>query len=162
MAHPELALRSSRVELYKRAAGILVRPGNPKHIHSLQDLAKPGIKILDVNGAGQLGLWEDLAGQTNSIAGIESNIASTFGNSALGIDAWKKDSSYDAWITFASWHYRLPEITDLVSIKGTGTVYRGTPVEVSATTKHQQRVKQFMELLQSAEGHAIFRKWGWE
>ncbi|WP_345947752.1 substrate-binding domain-containing protein [Mucilaginibacter sp. PAMB04274] len=162
IAHPDLALRTSRIELYKRAAGILVRPGNPKHIHSLQDLAKPGIKILDVNGAGQLGLWEDLAGQTNSIAGIASNIAGTFGNSALGIDAWKMDKSYDAWVTFSSWHYRLREITELVPITGTGAVYRGTPVEMSATSKRQHQVKQFMELLRSPEGHAIFKKWGWE
>jgi len=55
--HPGMVDAATRVELYKRRAAILVRSGNPKQITSLKDLAKPGIKVLDVNGAGQLGLW---------------------------------------------------------------------------------------------------------
>src|SRR5271168_662582 len=54
------ALVPSTVQpLYLRPAGILVRPGNPKHIAGFLDLLRPGIKIMVVNGAGQVGLWED-------------------------------------------------------------------------------------------------------
>ena len=48
--------------LYLRPAAILVRPGNPAHIGGIADLLKPGHRILVVNGAGQQGLWEDVAG----------------------------------------------------------------------------------------------------
>ena len=74
MQHPGLVDSSTRTELYKRAAGILVQKGNPKKITSLKDLAKAGVRILDVNGAGQLGMWEDLAGKLNLIGGIQKNI----------------------------------------------------------------------------------------
>ena len=57
MQHQGLIDSNTRTDLYERAAGILVRKGNPKNIGSLKDLTKPGIKILDINGAGQLGLW---------------------------------------------------------------------------------------------------------
>ena len=63
MQHPGLMDSTTRTELYKRAAGILVRPGNPKKIRSLKDLTKSGINILEITGAGQLGMWEDLAGR---------------------------------------------------------------------------------------------------
>lgn len=49
--------------LYLRPAAILVRPGNPGHITGIRDLLKPGHRVLVVNGAGQNGLWEDVAGR---------------------------------------------------------------------------------------------------
>ncbi|HEX6334090.1 MAG TPA: substrate-binding domain-containing protein, partial [Flavisolibacter sp.] len=114
MQHPGLIDSTTRRSLYKRAAGILVRPGNPKKITGLADLARPGIRLLDVNGAGQLGMWEDLAGRKNLIAPIRKNIIRSFVNTAQAIEAWKLDSTYDAWIIYASWHYRLKDITSLV------------------------------------------------
>lgn len=38
-----------------REAGIIVRPNNPKNIKSFDDLLKKGIKIMVVDGAGQVG-----------------------------------------------------------------------------------------------------------
>ena len=49
--------------LFLRPATILVRPGNPGHITGVADLLKPGHRVLVVNGAGQQGLWEDVAGR---------------------------------------------------------------------------------------------------
>jgi accessory colonization factor AcfC len=160
--HPGMVDPTTRVELYKRAAVILVRPGNPKHIGTLKDLTKPGIHILDVNGAGQLGLWEDIAGKENLIGGIQKNIASSFANTALGIAAWKTDNSYDAWITYASWHQNLKGITQVVELPVTLRVYRGTPVALTLNSQHSQQGKRFVQFLQSAQGYAIFKKWGWE
>src|SRR5262245_38562379 len=55
--------------LYLRASAILVRPGNPKRITGFNDLLAPGMKILIVNGAGQNGLWEDIAGRRGNKIG---------------------------------------------------------------------------------------------
>ncbi|MBS7565692.1 substrate-binding domain-containing protein [Mucilaginibacter sp. SMC90] len=160
--HPGMVDAATRVELYKRRAAILVRPGNPKHIIGLKDLAKPGIKILDVNGAGQLGLWEDIAGKENLIGGIQRNIGGSFANTALGIEAWKKDQSYDAWITYASWHENLKDVTQVVELPLASRLFRGTPVALTSNTKHAAQAKQFIQFLQSIDGHALFKKWGWE
>jgi accessory colonization factor AcfC len=160
--HPGMADATTRVELYKRAAAILVRPGNPKHIKTLKDLTKPGIHILDVNGAGQFGLWEDIAGKENLIAGIQQNITGSFANTALGIDAWKKDSSYDAWITYASWHNNLKDITQVVALPVNLRIYRGTPIALAQNSKHVAQAKEFIKFLKSVQGHLIFQQWGWE
>lgn len=162
MQHPGLIDSSTRTELYKRAAGILVRKGNPKKITSLKDLTKADIKILDVNGAGQLGLWEDLAGKQNLIGGIQKNIIKSFPNTALAIEAWKTDDNYDAIISYASWYLRLKDVSELVKIPASQTVYRGTPIAISTITDQKKESQQFIQFLLSNEGSSIFKKWGWE
>jgi accessory colonization factor AcfC len=162
MQHPGLIDSSTRLSLYKRAAGILVRKDNPKNILSLKDLTKPGIRILDVNGAGQLGLWEDLAGKQNLIGGIQKNIKKSFANTALALEAWKSGNDYDAIIIFSSWYYRLKDVSQLVKIPASQTVYRGTPVALTTITNQKKEAVQFLQFLLSAQAHAIFKKWGWE
>jgi len=162
MKHPGLSDSTTRTELCKRGAAILVRPGNPKHIASMKDLTKPGIRILDVNGAGQFGLWEDIAGKENLIAGIQQNIKRSFENTALGIAGWKTDTTFDAWISYSSWHYRLKDITQLVKIPAAINVYRGTPIALTTITKHKKLSNKFITFMQSKEEHEIFRKWGWD
>src|ERR1019366_6697459 len=114
-----------------RPAGILVRKGNPKKIKSLADLAQPGVRILDVNGAGQVGLWEDLAGRMGLIPAIQKNIAASVRNSVQALDQWRSDLTLDAWITCESWHYRLNEVTDLVRLPEAQRLYRGTPIAIA-------------------------------
>lgn len=160
--HPGLVDNGTRTELYQRGAAILVRPGNPKHISGMKDLSKPGIRILDVNGAGQFGLWEDLAGKEYLIAGIQLNIKQSFENTALGIAAWKTDTSFDAWISYASWHNRLMDITQLVTLPKKQNVFRGTPVVISTLSKQKEKANQFIHFMKSEEGHTVFKKWGWE
>jgi accessory colonization factor AcfC len=162
MQHSGLLDSTSRVELYKRGAGILVRPGNPEKITSLKDLTKPGINILEVTGAGQLGMWEDIAGRQNLIGGIQKNIRGAFANTALAIEAWKSDSRYDAIIIFASWYNRLKDISQLVKIPAGQTAYRGTPIAITAITDQKQEAQQFIKYLLSPEAHKVFIKWGWE
>src|SRR3546814_8440532 len=58
--------------LYLRASNILVRPGNPHHIGGLRDLLRPGFKVMVVQGAGQTGLWEDMAGRAGDIATVRA------------------------------------------------------------------------------------------
>ncbi|GAC1604759.1 MAG: AcfC family putative adhesin [Chitinophagaceae bacterium] len=161
-AHPGMVDVSTRVELYKRRAAILVRPGNPKRIATLKDLTKPGIHVLDVNGAGQFGLWEDIAGKEDLIGVIQRNIAGSFANTTLGIEAWKKDSSYDVWITYVSWHQNLKDITQVVELPMSLRLCRGTPVALTENSKHSHQAKEFLQFLQSAAGHTIFKKWGWD
>jgi accessory colonization factor AcfC len=54
--------------MYLRPVAILVRRGNPKRVTGFRDLLRPGMKVLAVAGAGQTGLWEDVAGRTGDLA----------------------------------------------------------------------------------------------
>ena len=90
--------------LYLRPAAILVRLGNPGHIAGLKDLMMPGHRVLVVNGAGQNGMWEDVAGRLGDIASVRafrSNIVTYAGNSAPARQAWTEDRSLDAWLIWS-------------------------------------------------------------
>lgn len=159
--HPGFLDGATRDEIAPRAAAILVRKGNPKRIRSLRDLTRPGVRLVDVNGAGQLGLWEDLAGRQGLIPGIRRNIVLSTSTSADAIERWKADPGLDAWITFASWHHRLEDVTDLVRLPEGETLYRGTPVALAARTEDRALALEFVAFLKSPRGRAVFRKWGW-
>ena len=164
LEHPNLVDTGSRVSLWVRPAGILVRKGNPKNVHCLADLAKAGVRLVDVEGAGQTGLWEDLAGRDpQTLAGIARNITLSVKTSAEAIEKWKAGQpELDAWITYASWHELLKEQTDLVALPEGQTLYRGTPAALATGTKHPEQAARFLAFLQTDEAHAIFQKWGWK
>ncbi len=158
---PDLVDPSTRESLYDRAAAILVRKGNPKHIRSLADLARPGVRILDVNGAGQIGLWEDLAGRHGLIGALQRNIAATTSNTGDAIARWRSTPELDAWITFATWHDRLRDVSDLVELPKADRLYRGTPVAVTRRSERRTEALAFVAFLKSEECHALFRAAGW-
>ena len=160
--YPGLADEKTRTSLYIRPAGILVRKGNPKKIRNLADLTKNGVKIIDVNGAGQLGLWEDMAGAKGLIPGIQKNITLSVTSSAEAIEKWKSMPELDAWITYESWHYRLKDITDLVRLPAKERTYRGTPIAITTITKNNELANQFIEFLKTEKAHKVFQKWGWK
>jgi accessory colonization factor AcfC len=162
LKHPDLVDPRTRTSLYIRPAGILVRPGNPKKIKSLKDLTKDGVRIVDVNGAGQLGLWEDLAGVQGLIPGIQKNIQLSVATSAEALDRWKAMPELDAWITYESWHYRLKEVTGLVRLPLAQRLYRGTPIAITTISQQRDLAQQFIDFLKTPGAHAVFQKWGWQ
>lgn len=70
-ALPDLDPASVR-PLYLRPSAILVRPGNPSYIKGVQDLLTPRRRILVVQGSGQDGLWEDVAGRMGDIRTVRA------------------------------------------------------------------------------------------
>jgi accessory colonization factor AcfC len=152
---------ATRRSLWVRPAAILVRKGNPRRIAGIADLARPGVRLLDVNGAGQVGLWEDLAGRMGLIPEIQRNIAVSTANTAEAIAAWRNQPELDAWITFASWRDRMRDEADLVELPEAERLYRGTPVAVARRTAQRELALAFVEYLGGEECHAVFRQAGW-
>lgn len=161
LRHPGFLDDTTRTPLFDRASGILVRKGNPKSIRSLKDLTRSGIAIVDVNGAGQTGLWEDLAGRDGLIPALARNIHVSVDTSAEAIALWKARPELDAWITYESWHYRLRDVTDLVRLPESERLYRGTPIAMTRRSARKNEAQAFVTHLRSDDCHAAFRRWGW-
>ena len=84
-----------------RPSTILVRKGNPNWLSGMRDLVKPGMKVLVVEGAGQIGMWEDVVGRTSDLgllAGFRGNIAAVAGSSADARQIWIDQPDVDAWL----------------------------------------------------------------
>lgn len=160
--YPCLVDESSRTSLYVQPAGILVRNGNPKRITTFEDLTRPGIYLIDLNGEASLGLWEDLAGRKGLIPDIRKKIAVIAENGSHVVERWKTTPALDAWIALQSWHYRFPEITDLVKLAREEGTHRGTAAVATQFYKNREAAREFLHFLKTPECHAVFRKWGWE
>lgn len=150
--------------LYLRPAAILVRPGNPGHIAGLKDLLRPGHRVLVVNGAGQNGMWEDVAGRLGDIASVRAfraNIVAYAGNSALVRQAWTEDKSHDAWLIWSIWQVSNSALADQVAIEPGYRIHRDASVVLTQRGTARTEAKDFVAYLASAGGAKIFAKWGW-
>jgi accessory colonization factor AcfC len=161
---PGLIDASTVRSLYLRPSAILVRPGNPKGIQGVRDLVRPGLRILVVQGAGQLALWEDVAGRTGKVKLVEDlrrNIGFFAPNSAEAKKTWAGDPSYDAWLIWTIWQKENPAAADLIPTEPEHTIYRSCGIALTNRSERKALAREFADFLQSPEGQEIFLKWGW-
>ncbi len=155
---------STIVSLYLRPSAILVRPGNPRLIRDLPDLAKPGTKVLVVQGAGQTGMWEDMAGKQGDISlvrALRKNIVAHAANTGVAKQMWIDEPELDAWIVFNIWQISNPKLADLVPVSKDYVIYRTAGASLTKQGAQRDAARRFLEFLRSRDGAAIFRKWGW-
>ena len=150
--------------LYLRSSNILVRPGNPGKIRGFRDLLKPGHRIIVVQGAGQAGLWEDMAGRTGDILmvrSLRSNIVKFAGTSADAKAAWTADPTIDAWIIWGIWQKANPTIAQAVTVEPEYRIYRDSGTGLTKLGQSKPEARAFLAFLRSPQGSAIFKRWGW-
>ena len=164
-AMPEQLHNRQVTPLYLRPLAILVRPGNPRHIKGSKDLLNPGLNILVVNGAGQTGAWEDMAGRQGDIKtviAIRKNIVRYAKNSAEAKQIWTEHKDIDAWLIWNIWQVAYPELADIVPIDREYAIYRDSGIALTGRGKDKPAAQAYIRFLQSSSGAEIFAKWGWK
>jgi len=142
---------------------ILVAEGNPLGIAGLHDLARPGLRVglADPDGVC-VGLYAveilaacelldrvrpNLRGQVESCAKVAAMIPLDTADAVLG------------WREFAGWR---PEALDAVQIDPEDIPRLAyIPAAVLRNAENRAGAEAFIAFLRSAEGEAIFRKWGY-
>lgn len=152
--------------MYLRPVAILVRPGNPKGIRGFRDLLAPGVKVLTVAGAGQTGLWEDVAGRTGDIAMVrafrKNMVFPEAANSGAAKQQWTQQKDIDAWLIWNIWQVANPDLAQVVAMDEPFRIYRDAGVVLTHKGSAQPKARAFVEFLQSPAGQKIFAKWGWD
>ncbi len=152
--------------IYLRPVAMLVRPGNPKHIGGFRDLLKPGVKVMAVAGAGQTGLWEDVAGRTGDIGMVrafrKNLLLPEAANSAEARKRWTEQSDIDVWLIWNIWQVANPELAEVVPMDEPFRIYRDAGIVLTHRGAERPQAKAFVDFLQSSEGRTIFAKWGWK
>ncbi|MHB1122510.1 MAG: substrate-binding domain-containing protein [Ramlibacter sp.] len=151
--------------LYLRPVAILVRPGNPKGIRGFRDLLRPDVKVLTVAGAGQVGLWEDVAGRTGDIAMVRAlrrNIVfPEAANSGAARQQWISQTDIDVWLIWNIWQVANPQLAEVVEMDEPYRIYRDTGVVLTAKGGATPQARAFVEYLKTPAAAQIFAKWGW-
>ncbi len=151
--------------IYLRPVSILVRPGNPKRIQNFRDVLKPGIKVLTVAGAGQVGLWEDVAGRTGDIAMLKAfrrNMVAEAANSAEAKAQWICQSDIDVWLIWNIWQVANPDLAQVVSVEPDLRIYRDMGLVLTKRANGNSDAMAFIDFIKSDSGRQIFMKWGWQ
>lgn len=154
--------------LYLRPSTLLVRKDNPRGYASLCDfLARPRqqSRLIVTQGAGQVAMWEDIAGRTGDIAMVRAmreRIAFLAPNSAVALQEWRaKPEAYDAWLIWNIWQVVNPGDADLVEIEEPFRIWRSTGTVLARRSIARDEVRRFAAFLTGPEGTAIFRRFGW-
>ena len=151
--------------LYLRPSAILVRKGNPKGIKGISDLVDRELGLMVVDGAGQVGMWEDVVGRLADVTAMQSfraNIDNLAPNSGAARNTWKEDPSLDAWLIWNHWQIDNPDIADMVPTEPELTIYRDTAIARTEKGRDNDEVTQFIEFIKSDEGAKIFGAHGWQ
>lgn len=150
--------------LYDRPAAILVRKGNPKRIKGFRDLVRPGLQLMVVEGAGQNGLWEDLASRAGGIGfhrTLRPNIVLFAKTSAEAKVAWIENKEFDAWVIWNIWQIENAALADQVTIEQDILIWRPMAIAVTTSSQHRDSAARFAAFLEGGEGAQIFRRHGW-
>ncbi len=142
---------------------ILVRPGNPTKVAGLRDNLAPGLKALVVNGAGQNGGWQDMAGRKGDIQSVRNlrhNIVAYANDSAEARQTWTDKAEIDVWLIWNIRQVFNPSLADVVAIEPDYAIFRDTGAVLTQQGKAGVAGRQFIDFLASPEGATIFRKWG--
>lgn len=150
--------------LFLRPAAILVRTGNPKKIKGVKDLIHRDLKVVIVNGQGQVAMWEDIVGRLKDIEALSDfrkHIAFTAHTTSEALQYWKNHDEVEAWLTFNTWAKREGVEADVVNIEKDLTVYRSMGAAVTTITNQRETAMKFIEYLKTAEAEKIFKSQGW-
>lgn len=89
-----------------RPSGTIVRPNNPKNIKNFEDILKGGVNVMVVDGAGQVGLYEDMAlksAKRENLVKLRKNIKIYAKNSKAAVNEWNSNPNIDASIIWSHW-----------------------------------------------------------
>lgn len=151
--------------LFLRPSAILVRKGNPKEIKGIADLASRDLGLMVVDGAGQVGMWEDVVGRLRDVDAMKSfrsHIDILAPNSGAARDIWNSDDSIDAWLIWNHWQIDNPDIADLVPTEPDLTIYRDASIARTEKGKDSDEFTQFFAFLKGEMGASIFGNHGWQ
>jgi molybdate transport system substrate-binding protein len=143
---------------------INVQKGNPKHIHSLQDLTRPGIRVAIATpdgvcvGAYAVEILEKnfTPQQKRAFRKNLVNYTASCSKTANAVSLRQVDAVI-GWRVFGHWN---PKRIETIPLKSDQLVRIGyIPIAVSRFSKHPKLARKFINFLLSPQGQKIFVKY---
>jgi len=132
--------------IYVRTAIIMVHPGDPKHIKDFDDLLRPDVTVMIVQGSGQTGLWEDIAGRTGDVAVIRAlrrNIVAFEPDTTTAHGVWNGLNPPDVWIALASEHGAHPDESEAIKLERNLLIIRDAGITLTKAGESKQLATMF-------------------
>lgn len=148
-----------RTIAYRRSA-ILVPTGNPAHIRSVKDLARPGVRV-GVSVIDCLkGLWEDVAGRLGLLEGIQRNIT-YHANGCVAIVEAVAEGKVDAAFGWTAFEHLAAGRIEIIEMPRNQEIRRGTCIGLLSFARAVDPARLFMDFLTTPEARACYEEFGW-
>ena len=144
---------------------VILPADNPAHIEKLEDLAKPGIKLVLAAGEVPVGKYARQA-----LAKMSSSFGQDFTDSVLANVVSNEDNvkqvvakvqlgEADAGIVYTSDAVAAPAL-ETIEIPADLNVIAEYPIAPLANSPNADLARQFIDFVQSADLQAVLQKWG--
>jgi molybdate transport system substrate-binding protein len=157
------------VVFVKNREVIMVPKDNPANIQSLEDLSKPGIKlVLAAEGVPAADYAAEILDKADKVYGpdfkqeILSNVVSRETDVRASVN---RVVVGDADTTFGYASDYTPDIRDkvkIVSIPENLNIIATYPIATLKDAKEPDLAKEWVDLVTSSEGQQVLKKWGFE
>lgn len=160
----KLVLSESEKIVAYLVPAINVPAGNPKNIQSLEDLARPGLKVgiarPDSVCVGLYGV--EILERAGLSDRVRPNVV-THAESCEKTAQLVALGTVDAVLGWEVFHFWQPDKIDTVLLKPDQIARIGyLPIAVSSFSLQRPLAKQFIDFLVSVEGQAVFKKWHYQ
>jgi molybdate transport system substrate-binding protein len=152
--------KNQRQLIAYRESAIVVPAGNPAGIHSLADLARPGVRV----GISMIdclkGLWEDVTGRAGLTDEIRQNISFRATGCVAIVEA-AAQGLVDAAFGWTAFDHLGEGRLEIVELPPQHRVYRGTGIGMLSFTKQPEKARQLMDFLITTEARACYQRYHW-
>jgi|Deesub1362B_J571_1020462.scaffolds.fasta_scaffold00486_8 accessory colonization factor AcfC len=143
-----------------RKSALIVSKGNPKSIHTIEDLTKPdiriGVSIIDC----LKGLWEDICGRAGLIEEIRNNIK-IFAHGCFAIMEAVAKGWIDVGFGWTAFKFLRPKELDIVELPRKLQIFRATSIAVLKFCKNDQLANKFIEFIKTPQIIKEYINYGW-
>jgi molybdate transport system substrate-binding protein len=144
---------------YRRSA-IAVPAGNPAGIRTLEDLAKPGVRVAVSVIDCLKGLWEDVVARLGLTEQVGRNIQFR-ANGCVAIVEAVAQGKVDAAIGWSAFAHLAEGRIEIVETPRSQQVLRATSVALLSTSSNSADARRLMDFLATPEARDCFEKYGW-
>ena len=152
--------KGQRRTIAYRQSAILVPSGNPGNIRSVEDMARPGVRVAVSVLDCLKGLWEDITARLGLLEEIRRNIA-FYANGCIAIVEAVAEGKVDAAFGWTAFRHLEAERIDVVEMPASQQVLRGTGVALLSFSKQPEAARQFMDFLTTPEARSFYVEEGW-
>ena len=152
--------RRKRRTIGYRTSAILVPAGNPKNIRSVQDMARPGVRIAVSVIDCLKGLWEDVCGRLGLVEPIRNNIC-YYANGCVAIVEAVATGQVDAAFGWTAFRHLEADRIEVIEMPKDQQVARGTCVGMLSFAHQPDLAERFMNFLASSESRRFYKEYGW-
>lgn len=155
-----IVIKGARRTIACRESAIVVPAGNPGGIASIQDMARPGVRVAISVIDCLKGLWEDICGRAGLIEAIRPNV-SFKANGCVAIVEAVAQGKVEAAFGWSSFAHLAPGRIEVIPLPKEFTLRRGTCIGLLKFSSKQQEATRFMDFLTTETARQCYRKYGW-